>query len=376
MMQNSKLNLHLDQLTTLRAFAAFFVVVSHCIRATETSLNEIDAAADVFILRLFDLGTFGVYIFFALSGCTLYLSNCHKVFDLNGYKNFVIKRWFRIWPAFFFSVILYVGLIWGLQGNLNLPEDNWIMKIFTPYSLSDVFVYLSLTHNVFGPNGLIVTPYWSLPVEFQYYLILPLCLFFMGKSRFPILVPFLIGCLLYSNYMFDWIKFDRSEFFKMGYSFFGGVMISYVYVNTKIRLPSFTYPIAFCGAILTFCLLREDYLSLPVNVPFVADIWNVSGVFAVVCVACSMLSKHEPPYFKYIHRFLMKYGEVSYSVYLFHMFFLALAMLIVSHFGIYGQILKLSFVFTFTFVFTFLFSLLTYSYVEKPLINAGRKLSS
>ena len=59
---------HLEQLTYLRGIAAFFVLVSHTLRATEVKYNSNDEVGDFVIMSLFDMGSFGVVLFFVLSG--------------------------------------------------------------------------------------------------------------------------------------------------------------------------------------------------------------------------------------------------------------------------------------------------------------------
>ena len=83
---------YLNSLTWLRALAAFFVVVSHSIRTAEVKYSVSDEESYFFPVSLLDLGTFGVYLFFALSGCTLYLSNGDKFKTRYSYYSFFVKR--------------------------------------------------------------------------------------------------------------------------------------------------------------------------------------------------------------------------------------------------------------------------------------------
>jgi len=65
---------YIEQLTWLRGFAAFLVIVSHTLRATEVEYLKGDEASSNILMTLLDLGSFGVVLFFVLSGCTLYIS--------------------------------------------------------------------------------------------------------------------------------------------------------------------------------------------------------------------------------------------------------------------------------------------------------------
>lgn len=102
---------YLDILTWLRAIAAFFVVVSHSLRTAEVSYFPGDSEVFFLPLNIVDLGTFGVTLFFALSGCTLYISNSDKIESFKSLPSFYIKRFFRIWPIFFVSLLVYILFI-------------------------------------------------------------------------------------------------------------------------------------------------------------------------------------------------------------------------------------------------------------------------
>ena len=106
-MKQNKAVPHIQQLTWLRGVAALFVIISHVLRATEVKYSEADNISTNFILSFLDLGNFGVVLFFTLSGTTLYLSNAKKIYGANLFF-FYIKRFFRVWPAFFVSLILYI----------------------------------------------------------------------------------------------------------------------------------------------------------------------------------------------------------------------------------------------------------------------------
>ena len=106
--KNSSGVAYIEQLTWLRGIAAFLVIISHSLRATEVRYSETDEASNIPFLYWFDLGGFGVTLFLVLSGCTLYISNSNKI-NRHSILDFYTKRCFRIWPAFVVSMVFYIG---------------------------------------------------------------------------------------------------------------------------------------------------------------------------------------------------------------------------------------------------------------------------
>ncbi len=369
------MNNHYESLTWLRAIAAFFVVTSHSLRASEVKYASNDEASYFLPLDLLDLGTFGVYLFFALSGCTLYMSSYNKI---NNYKDiiaFYIKRVMRIWPAFAVSMIIYILFIEVFRSYYISDKKFWIAQFLHEYSFINILQYLSLTFNITGPKGLFIGPYWSLPVEFQYYLLLPFTISLMKLTIIKYLSPIIFGSILYYLYYNPIFQIDRIEVFKMGFVFFGGVFIAAYYQGIKYRI-SFKFSLTIIILILVLIsLIRKSIITIGSNIPFIDDIDNLYGVLAITLVYLALITKKLKKN-NAIMNFIHGYGEISYSIYLFHMLFIGIATLISINFEIYGDSKKLFFIYVFSLTTSYTFSKYTYRYIELPFIKLGRKTSS
>lgn len=365
---------YLNSLTWLRALAAFFVVVSHSIRTAEVKYSDFDEESYFLPISLLDLGTFGVYLFFALSGCTLYLSNGNKFETKYSYYNFIIKRFLRIWPAFAVSMVMYILFIEVFRAYYTADHSLWIAQFLRDYTIVDVIYYLSLMFNLTGPQGLFQSPYWSLPVEFQYYLMFPLCVFFMSSRWGSLFFPCLFGGVLYLIYIEEMVAVDRFDVFKMGFSFFGGMLLAVVYKAHALKIKSIYGIVFFLFLVFLVSLVRMGALVVPAYIPFISDTWNFYGICALISVFIA-LNMEPVRRENFVTRFLSEYGEISYSIYLFHMIFVGLAALLVVNFQIYGDSPKLFFVLIFSLYGSYIFSKLTYKLVELPSISLGRKLS-
>src|SRR5215813_9724693 len=95
----------IETLTILRGLAALAVLLQHSYITSRTSYFG-EAAIVPPPFRWFDYGTFGVTLFFALSGFTLYVSYGMSV--LTDLHRFFLRRVCRIYPAFVVSLAAYL----------------------------------------------------------------------------------------------------------------------------------------------------------------------------------------------------------------------------------------------------------------------------
>lgn len=146
----------LDHIRALAAFIVFTWHFTHAGRGYPVSLNYVTA---LFPFSILDEGHTGVALFMTLSG---YLFS--KLLDGKSinYFAFVWNRALRLLP-----LLIVVILIAGVRKYLN--GDNLLEYA---YSIRNGFWLPSL------PNG-----GWSITVEFHYYLLLPLLLWMITKSK-------------------------------------------------------------------------------------------------------------------------------------------------------------------------------------------------
>lgn len=363
---------HLESLTWLRGIAALFVVISHTLRATEVRYHPLDQIISLNPLAVFDLGTFGVLLFFTLSGTTLYISNA-KAGRRFYAGSFYIKRVFRIWPAYLVSVILYLMFSPLFAEIYPAPMGLWIEKQFlADVSLNQMLSYLSLSFNITGPSGLINNAYWSLPVEFQYYLIFPLILLairFIGLAA-----PLTFASILYFVFRFDWHFFYDSKVFMLAFTFCFGVAIGHLYSSKLItfRLNRYLGSAVLLLTLLLSSLISNRWVILP-DFPVISNLWICIGLLASLSVLIVLYSDIcIPPWLK---SKLMHYGEISYSVYLYHNLLIAAAVSAMILFGVHNALARLGIVAFASVILTYGVALLSFNYIEKVFINYGRILS-
>lgn len=370
----------LPQLAWLRAFAALAVVVYHIRRALAPSYTGADAVVDPSWLGAIDFGDFGVLLFFVLSGATLYLN--HQDFDeKNRLSHFFTKRFFRVWPAFAFSLIIYLGFNSFFASWYTIsPQGHWVeAHIDNSYTISDILHYLSFTFNITGPYGKFNAVYWSLPIEFQYYLVFPLLI--LSLRYMKLAGPILLAAIIYGMLHTPVREFvDNAWTLMLAYTFCAGVWLGYLYkhVFSSIRLSPITGFIMSVLILVLLSILNQTYDNFPAwvqSLPIIGIKTNMFGVFACILVGVVLFTNFQSLRANRLTDSLEFLGEISYSIYLYHSLFICLSVALLLHIDITGYWVKLLTFFTITLLGTLLISWLSYIGIERPSIKLAKKLT-
>ena len=361
---------HFEPLTWLRGIAAFLVVISHTLRATQDTYLDNDEPVNWLMLRIFDLGTFGVLLFFTLSGTTLYLSHSKQQKNLS-IVPFYIKRFLRIWPAFALSLFVYFIFSFVFRNFYGKASGNWIEQQFLQLpSAADFVSYLTLSFNIFGQKGLFNNAYWSLPVEFQYYLLFPVIILLL--PRLKILSPVIIGLALYLAFKLDLGLFNDRRVLMLGFTFCGGVLLGYVYKQYELHVNSCLGTFLLLFFFASASAMTNQFIDIP-KVPVISNQWIMLGLIALSVVACILFSEIKLPKF-FTHQFF-KLGELSYSLYLYHNLFIGFAVLILIQFNVTNGALRYLLVLMLGGGVSLFVAYWSYLHVELPFMRVGSRLS-
>jgi peptidoglycan/LPS O-acetylase OafA/YrhL len=355
-MATQKINL--VQLTWLRGLAAFWVICSHVNRAAEVGYTPQDKASSSFILSLLDLGTLGVALFFTLSGVTLLVSN--RKISTESPWIFYIKRFFRIWPAYFVALIVYVAAGFLFREWYVGDPELWVAEQFMKeYSAADVALYSFLAFNFSGPEGLFNNAFWSLPVEFQYYLIFPVLIVVL--NYFGIAGPLVCGALVYLAYRSGLLDLHSNLVFIFAFTFCSGISIGALYQKLNFRFSLLFFSIASTFILALNVLLANEIVPIEAFM-FIPSEWVFFGLSAVALVALPSR----------LQKFMVHYGDISYSTYLYHNLVIGFLVLGIPFWGIYDPTARLLYLFLPTVFITYFLSFLSYRFIELPFIKLGR----
>ncbi|MEV6300444.1 acyltransferase [Actinoplanes sp. NPDC051861] len=150
-------------LDALRGYAAAVVALFHL------SPVVLGSERHLAVYRQFDLGKYGVLLFFLVSGYVIPMS-----LERHGsLRRFWIGRIFRIYPAYLFTIGIAVAL--AAAGLYRLPPQ-WAAETATT-----VLGHATMMQDLLGVRG-IVRPFWTLSFEMLFYLLVA-ALFAVGWHR-------------------------------------------------------------------------------------------------------------------------------------------------------------------------------------------------
>ena len=168
--------IYLEPLTGLRGVAAVWVALWHLWGFAGRPAYQIDIGGlELDLTPLVRIGWAGVDIFFVLSGFVLGLAWCQARL---GHRpplrlgDYFRRRVLRVVPALWAQMAILVLV--ALWAGSRLPPAG------------ELLAQALLAHNLIGtPQGQLNPVYWTLPVEFDFYLILPLLALAVHPRRWP-----------------------------------------------------------------------------------------------------------------------------------------------------------------------------------------------
>ncbi len=368
-MSNSR---YVPALTWLRAIAAFLVVVSHAIRTVEgpwtirTEGFVEHFQQTLWFVRLFDLGSFGVCLFFALSGFTLYVSNRSSLQTAADIPSFYLKRVARIWPAFMVSLVVYTLFALFLWPHYQPTDAVWMQGNFNlPNTIGDFLSYVFLLFDVIGPPGYFVGPYWSLPIEFHYYLLMaPTAILMAMLPRWRFVLPVIVGSILVYIGRNELAPITDMTVFNMALPFFLGIALADL--HERGQLPTLRPVMVWAMALTVFLVvtsLWQGFIG-----PQLTDVAYILFPPLMIYAALNVRVQKTNA----LTRLLDNYGTYSYSIYLFHILSFGLIALVANWLSLELNEGMFWPVFIVGAISSYFIAKLSYRYVEVPSIEFGR----
>ncbi|MGX5099643.1 acyltransferase family protein [Enterobacter cloacae] len=315
--------MEIKSLTGVRGVAAFYVVTFHLVE------RNFGGRIDDFLTN----GYLAVDFFFILSG--FIMSMVHNEFSTKGsgnYSYFMFKRFIRIYPVYIFLYVASVLLASIEHGITESPLSFLINGL--------------LLQSLFGFNY--IASSWSISTEMFAYLLFPVMLMTISKTKFIIpIVIMALASLIYLSVSNEILAFSVNasgglrSVLRCLADYALGVTSYVLFANGKVISKRISY--ALCFILAAFLVFRQvDVYIIALCALIIPSLVDESNV---VSRALSI---------KPIHYL----GQISYSLYLVHS-------LLIN---------QLSFIFdgsqqwrtALIFVASILISMLTYHCIEKP----------
>jgi peptidoglycan/LPS O-acetylase OafA/YrhL len=289
----------------LRALSIFFVIFYHA----KISIDNSQILAG---------GLLGVDIFFVISGYLISLIILKEYQINNNFNilNFYKRRIRRIIPVYLFIICISIPFAWYIL----LPNDLIDYSKSVLYSLTFISnFYFYFDNFSYDNSSSLLKPFlhtWSLSVEEQFYLIIPLLILILIKFKIKF---FIILLILFSMSLgiFLFNKDIAYNFYLLpsrAWQFIAGAIIAYSELNKKFNIKSYkikNFLILF--GILSIFISGLLYNKFPFNYPLL----NVLVVFGSSLII--KYSYHDNIIIKILSfRIFTFLGLISYSLYLWH----------------------------------------------------------
>jgi peptidoglycan/LPS O-acetylase OafA/YrhL len=359
----------LSHIDTMRGIAILMVILVH------TAQSVSNKSWLLTVVSMY--GQTGVQLFFVASAFTLCQSWYNRNHEKNKILNYTIRRFFRIAPAYYLGIILYL--------LISILENYFTNKIIAPsedYSPINIIANILFLHGFFpSANNNIVPGGWSIGTEVAFYAIFPILFWLLVKAEKNIyilsLIPFVsvlvsrsILFLIYimtlnfvenNNFLYFNIV-NQLPVFILGMSYFfvdRGKLLPTRFMNNKIY---FIVLILFTLFSLIISKVNQPY-SLTIA-PFFSGI-SFLALFKIL--ECN------PSLNPWIVR---RIGTVSYSMYLVHTIFAHKISSLISNVlsEKIGSDLTLMVLFMMSVTLTFLISTISEKFIESYFVGVGKKI--
>jgi peptidoglycan/LPS O-acetylase OafA/YrhL len=288
---------YLQGFDSIRGVAAALIAIGHCWWATYPFFSKTQ-----FALPFLAYDSKAVPIFATLSGFLIYRSVL-AARTMDGLRSYAIRRFFRIYPVYVLGVLLCL-----LTGQYGI-DPHAIASMF----ISDTFMFPLLARI----GGFGNPPTWSLFVECQFYIMLPIIVLVITRRRMMFFCIVCICALLVAD--------DGYRVFGLWKFFLTGILASEL--SEKIRDWRVALPAFLAGVgLLSWDFGQPTYGAHDWFADLGLTSRHLDGDTVGLGLACGMILL-ALPHLRSASRALdlaplRLLGTISYSVYVTHFFYI------------------------------------------------------
>lgn len=306
-MTNTEKN-RFDYLDVLRGIAALSVCIQHIcgyVYHTYGPSHPLYSYLKFIVADSVDWGRFGVVLFFLVSG--FIIPNSLK--PGTTLKKFFISRVFRLYPAYWAILVLIV------------VSSPYLGEVQSTYSFAEFIANMTMIPKLFGVNEMSGV-FWTLLIEIIFYV----CCSLLFQFK-----------LLDKTYAIGFIALGLNLVAPMSI-----ILNKYFHLGIPIQFILFHLSFLFAGNLLRLALVKKDRAAVYLSVIFIMlvmlTIPITTGLLFTVQEAAQkgfVMFKPEAVVYAYFmaiglfiyaiyyksfkNRLMVGVGEISYSLYLFHM---------------------------------------------------------
>ena len=363
------------ELDLLRLCAFLFVFFVH-----RLDLAPIDPEKFYWPHHISLVGNYGVPLFFFLSAflITELLSREQQQFGNISVKSFYIRRILRVWPlyfTFFFGMVL-------LTSSTGIFGDIIPLKAQLAFTLFSGNWYI--TFNKW--QSYCINPLWSVSVEEQLYILLPLVIFFTGKRGLKIfsfcaLILAYATIVYYAQHPTKGFNGQWTNSFVQFQFFAAGILLAVYLKGWQPKWNFVTRTVLFITGYACW-LLASILCEVNADAPNMATMSQsiIGWLLILAGVICFFLSLYGAAA-RYMPRALVYLGRISYGMYVCHITIYWIIFTIFKNqlaacsekMGLYEWKNEVGVVMAF--MATVTFAALSYNFFEKPFLRFKKRFT-
>lgn len=283
---------HLPALDGLRGFAALMVVVSHS--ANAGFLPEVLGTG---------LGQMGVVLFFGLSGFFMAYLYCHRPLNRSSLVDYAISRGTRVLPLYY--AVVFVTAMSFILVDLEFLGNSSLEQV---------------AYNALLLKGSSVL--WTIPVEVHFYVLFLIIWRASAHGNFTRSIIYLacFQALIASIFLLIGFEFFDLPFWLHVFLF--GTLLGGHYDKLRSFVDRSRHKVQFstlAWIVVLFSVVAPPQLRRDLGIPVLPNyIDPISVGYPLALLTCTVLALGPCIYFR--QSILRWYGNISYSLYLLHMF--------------------------------------------------------
>jgi len=339
---------NIQSLDGLRAIAMTLVILWHITFGLNCP-SFINTAG-----KYLELGNSGIQLFFVVSGFLITGLLLKEKAETGGIhiKRFYLKRFLKICPIYFAYIL--VTAVLKIIGITNMDGKDFLAPALF---ISD-----------FIGSSWLLAHTWTLSVEVQFYLVLPLIFIFLPRNYIFLIVVILLYDLFYFFMRLHPALFVfRGLFLALPPVIFGSMLSLALYKNWLKKIHSaLMHPVFAFSLILSLIIFfprlyhPARFLRIPYDYIFSSLLMTVFLYYAVHCSARNIV------YRILNNRIIIYFGLMSYSIYIWQQLFFAPEPV----FTVYPAWTA----FPINVILALAVAFLSYNFIEKPFLRLKAKL--
>ena len=367
---------YFKNLDGFRFLAFFLVFIQHSFPLPITIANDYFYKIKIAITGAGDVG---VSFFFVLSGFLinyLILKEIHLKGKLDVLK-FYIRRSLRIWPLYFLNITAAFFIYPFLKSLLRITAVDYANQPLWYYTFASNFDFINVMKFFPGKDFIVLDVTWSIAVEEQFYLVIPiLYLLFVGNRSYWLNILVIASSLLFR-------AFNSQDLLLLNFHTFGvmsDLAMGGIGAYLAFAQPNWFRSFIGCSRIWirmlyifgTLLLLHRIYLDelLPVFNRLIYSCFFLFIILEQTYLKNRLYNMKEK-------KWISSLGKYTYALYLLHPWSLQIVIVIqkATGFAIMDNWMMIILANLFAFFISLLLSVLSYHFIERYFINLKERFA-